>query len=251
MYCTWLSAVFITALPILLCHLAQARNRTACNSTGTTLWVQNPLLKWLTNKCLGCFSCKDLCCLQPDYGGMQQYVQWNNATGVIQQFYTDPNIQVSCPNAKTTSCHMHDAVIIYCHAICHMWCHVICAHCAAMWYVPIVLPCATFVFNKVLANACIADSKQFVHLILLKNSCCYCPHSFVLKSFCAQALVCSNTHPACCSHPCCLVLKLFGAHIASKHKQRGCRHNTKTMWLQSSCAKTAWQEQFTVMIQPS
>ena len=32
-------------------------------------------------------------CVQPDYGGMQQYVAWANATGVVQQFYTDPNIQ--------------------------------------------------------------------------------------------------------------------------------------------------------------
>lgn len=36
-------------------------------------------------------------CLQPDYGGMQQYVTWRNSTGVVQQFYTDPVIQVSCP----------------------------------------------------------------------------------------------------------------------------------------------------------
>lgn len=31
--------------------------------------------------------------VQPDYGGMQQYVAWANTTGVVQQFYTDPSIQ--------------------------------------------------------------------------------------------------------------------------------------------------------------
>lgn len=33
--------------------------------------------------------------MQPDYGGMEQYVTWANATGVVQQFYTDSSIQVS------------------------------------------------------------------------------------------------------------------------------------------------------------
>ena len=33
--------------------------------------------------------------MQPDYGGMEQYVTWENATGVVQQFYTDSSIQVS------------------------------------------------------------------------------------------------------------------------------------------------------------
>ena len=32
--------------------------------------------------------------MQPDYGGMQQYVQWRNASGNVQQFYTDTSIQV-------------------------------------------------------------------------------------------------------------------------------------------------------------
>lgn len=33
--------------------------------------------------------------MQVDYGGMQQYVAWANATGVVQQFYTDSALQVS------------------------------------------------------------------------------------------------------------------------------------------------------------
>ena len=32
--------------------------------------------------------------MQVDYGGMRQYVAWANATGIVQQFYTDSNIQV-------------------------------------------------------------------------------------------------------------------------------------------------------------
>ena len=32
--------------------------------------------------------------MQADYGGMQQYVAWANATGVVQQFYTDSALQV-------------------------------------------------------------------------------------------------------------------------------------------------------------
>lgn len=31
--------------------------------------------------------------VQPDFGGMQQYVAWANSTGVVQQFYTDPSVQ--------------------------------------------------------------------------------------------------------------------------------------------------------------
>ena len=32
--------------------------------------------------------------MQPDYGGMQQYVMWSNSSGTVQQFYTDTSIQV-------------------------------------------------------------------------------------------------------------------------------------------------------------
>lgn len=37
--------------------------------------------------------------MQPDYGGMEQYVTWANSTGVVQQFYTDSSIQVSIAHA--------------------------------------------------------------------------------------------------------------------------------------------------------
>lgn len=41
--------------------------------------------------------------MQPDYGGMQQYVSWANSTGgVVQQFYTDTSIQVSLYLLYTT-----------------------------------------------------------------------------------------------------------------------------------------------------
>jgi len=41
--------------------------------------------------------------LQPDYGGMQQYVSWANSTGgIVQQFYTDTSIQVSIQFLYTT-----------------------------------------------------------------------------------------------------------------------------------------------------
>ena len=42
--------------------------------------------------------------MQFDYGGMQQYVTWTNATGLVQQFYTDSSIQVSMAAAAPHSC---------------------------------------------------------------------------------------------------------------------------------------------------
>ena len=33
--------------------------------------------------------------MQFDYGGMQQYVMWANATGLVEQFYTDSSLQVA------------------------------------------------------------------------------------------------------------------------------------------------------------